>query len=117
MQVVNLTPHPITYENSEGVRIVFETSGTIARIDQSDPVPLEGENFPFRVVEHPSWGEVENLPPYKEGTMLIVSSLVLAHCVGRDDVFAPATGPAHGCIRNMRGHIQAVTAFIAAPGA
>ena len=114
MKVVNLTPHAITFQAKDRVRTVYEPSGQVARVTQSDPVVL-GDG-PFKTFEHPSWGEVKGLPPYEDGVVYIVSSLVLQHCEGRDDVFAPATGPGHGCIRNMRGRVEAVTAFVAAPG-
>jgi hypothetical protein len=35
----------------------------------------------------------------------------LANIKGRTDVFAPATGPKDGAIRNDKGHVVAVTAL------
>ncbi len=69
------------------------------------------------VYSAPVVGRVEGLPEPQEGTIYIVSGMVLAHCQGRTDVFGPGTGPKDGAIRNEKGHIIAVTRLIAAPQA
>ena len=107
---INLTPHAISVRKENGSTFTVEPSGIVARvatheqkIGELDGVPLMKRSF----------GEVENLPEVKEGTIYIVSSLVLpaAAAAGRTDVVAPDTGAT--AIRDENGHIVAVTRFVA----
>lgn len=111
----NLTPHSITLRLPSGEDKVIPASGEIARVNT---LPAEAETLtgiPVPVLPSPSFGGVTGLPGVKSGVMYIVSGYVLAQCIGRDDVFAPATGPKDGAIRNQKGHIQAVTQLRRAP--
>jgi len=85
--VVNLTPHAITFVDSNGdIALTVEPSGTIARVTTETIVTGICVGIP---VTETKFGEVENLPEPQEGVVYIVSSLVAQRCKGRDDVFIP----------------------------
>jgi len=110
---VNLTPHAITLRVGD-VDYVYPPSGTVCRVEmRTTPVGHtaigdEGDYIPVFTDEV---DEVVGLPPYKHGVKYLVSGLCLANIKGRTDVFAPATGPKDGAIRNDKGHVVAVTAL------
>lgn len=112
--IVNLTPHAITLRLEGGkVEKTFIISGTQARVavraTTRDSLINDGIQIPVIANEY---GEVEGLPESREGTIYIVSALVLGRVSGRSDVFAPDTGPT--AVRNASGQIEAVTRLIAA---
>ena len=119
--VINLTPHAIVIAVGEH-RMTIHPSGQVARVSQkparSIGVQAMGPEagLPVPIIAAPEFGPVEGLPAPVVGTIVIVSGLVLAHCGGRVDVFAPATGPADGAIRDEGGRIVAVTRLVAAGG-
>lgn len=124
LNVVNLTPHAITVRVGD-VDATFPASGVVARVSQNPArdagrllLACDGGEALVPLVTAPSFGAVEGLPPYDRGTVLLVSGLVLSHVSGMDrpDVFAPATGPADGAIRDEGGRIIAVTRLVAAGG-
>jgi len=108
MQIVNLTPHTINL-NTSGTALEIESSG-IARVDETitsegslcfggaNVVPIVSKTF----------SEVTGIPDPVEGTIYVVSSMVLSAC-DRDDVYAPDTGPT--AIRED-GRIVAVTRLV-----
>ena len=100
MNFVNCTPHAIVLNDGT----TFEPSGIVPRVAASF---TDFEDGVCRQV----FGDVEGLPEPKEGTIFIVSALVLA-AVGqsRPDVVAPATGHPQ-CIRE-NGLIQSVPGFV-----
>ena len=108
VRFINLTPHEIKII-TEGGELSIPPSGTIARVKtiERDAGTLAG----IPVVSR-QFGEVENLPDPEEGIAYIVSALVLEAAKGRDDVYAPDTGPT--AIRNESGQIMAVTRLIKA---
>lgn len=114
LSLVNLTPHPITLRTPQG-DVTIVPDGTVARVMQTPSTASAVAGLPVMVLPSPVFGPVNGLPAPAEGVAFIVSGLVLAHCKGRTDVFAPATGPGDGAIRNEAGHIIAVTALVAAP--
>lgn len=100
MNYVNVTPHAIVLNDGRK----FEPSGLVARVSSSFTV------FVGDVCET-TYGEVSDLPAPVEGTMYIVSSMVLTALAGtRRDVVAPATGHPE-CVRNEKGHIVSVPGF------
>lgn len=113
----NLTPHPITLRAADGTDHVFPTSGIVARVSALPREAWTIAGAPVPVLPSPVFGEVENLPAPLAGYFYIVSGLVLSNVKGRGDVFAPATGPKDGAIRNENGQIVAVTKLVAAPQA
>ena len=113
MELVNLTPHPICLATPGGERITLLRSGAAARVETEPAEPYEVAGIPVPVLPPPVWGEVSGLPPPREGTVYLVSALVAARCADRGDVYAPATGPADGAIREG-GQVVAVTRLLAA---
>jgi hypothetical protein len=100
---VNLTPHPLSVE---GVGTI-EPDGPAARVSASF------SDFDADGVCTQEFGEVTNLPEPVEGTLYIVSGLVLtaAKALGRVDCVAPATGHP-GVVRSEAGHIVSVPGFV-----
>ena len=90
MQIVNLTPHAITFVG-DGKELVIKPSGSIARVaaktvDTGSISSPEGFVIPTTATQY---GEVEGLPEAKDGTIYIVSSLVASRVRERKDVFIP----------------------------
>lgn len=86
---VNLTQHVITLLQGENDTIWgrIPTSGTVARVPTtSEPMdPVQGISC-----TRTRFGAVEGVPPREEGTVYIVSRLVLEAAKDfRDDVYAP----------------------------
>ena len=117
---INLTPHAVRLRTdaantaptaaesdiiiaSSGVARVATTPGK--EIGSADGVALYGRTV---------FGEVEGLPAPAPGTIFIVSALVAGRVTGRDDVFAPGTGPKDGAVRDEKGQIYAVTRLVQA---
>lgn len=115
-QFVNLTPHAINIR--VGLReICVPPSGKVARVAQAPTAPATPvfvEELEIPVVASPKFEGVVDLPDPAPNTMFLVSGLVLGHVVGRNDVFAPATGPQDEAVRNEKGHIVAVTRLVRA---
>lgn len=105
--MLNLTPHTIAVIDSNGVRREFPPSGTLARLVtvEDDAGSMDGIPCVTRVI-----GKVEGLP--EEGVPCLVSSMVLDAVKGRKGVYAPDTGKT--AIRNVNGHVDAVTRLIVA---
>jgi hypothetical protein len=106
---VNLTPHAIVIRLVDGTDLTFPPSGKVARVDEA-PNFVNGEIGGIPIISRTVFGEVIDLPEPVEGIGYIVSGLV-AGVVYRADVFAPATGPKDGAIRNDKGQIVAVVAL------
>lgn len=99
-KMVNLTPHDIFLNDGS----VVKASGVVARVKASFT------GFDENLVCKQEFGPVENLPEKEEGTLYVVSALVLA-ASDREDLVAPATGhPA--CIRDEKGMIASVPGFV-----
>ena len=128
MNIINLTPHPITIRNLDdngevNSEVTLAPSGTVARLNQSVeikesiPVIVETEGIKDHMLDIlvgvVSYGGIEGLPPYQDGIYYVVSSMV-ASAVNRRDVFAPDTGP-DSVIRNASGQIEAVQRLLSFP--
>lgn len=117
MNLVNLTPHPVTIVKRNGERVTVESSG-LARVQSASGAYI---NYPgleeFTLEAAPVWGNVTGLPEPQVNTVYIVSLLVLEalrrNGEYRPDVFGPGTGPNDGAIRE-NGQIVAVTKLIQA---
>lgn len=100
MNFVNLTPHTINlidiFDNSR-VHKSIPSSGTVARVLVTyTPIKyIDGI-----VIQQSSYSDVVDLPDPQEGTIFIVSNIVLQAIVntGRTDVFAPGE-----LLRNLDG--------------
>ena len=100
MNYINCTPHSIVLNDGR----TFDPSGSVARVSSSFTNVV---NDVCSVV----YGEVEGLPAPKEGTMYIVSAMVLSANSTRTDLVAPASGHPD-TIRNEKGHIVSVPCFV-----
>ena len=106
MIYINLTPHNICLNGGT----VFPPSGIVARVSSIyHEVPNLNDSILIYAVRY---GEVENLPPKRDNTVFIVSSMVLEALRGkRDDIVAPATGHPD-TIRNEWGRILSVPGLV-----
>lgn len=99
---INLTPHAINLNNGD----VLVPTGSPARVSASFSA-FDADGLCEQV-----FGEVENLPAPVEGTLYVVSALVLGALKGtRKDVVAPATGHPEAR-RNEKGQIVSVPGFV-----
>jgi len=109
-KIVNLTPHPIRVVGEKGDLIVeIPPYGNVARVAVKKRLLGKiGGEIPVYKTEY---GGVENLPKPEDGTVYIVSSLVLSALKGaREDVVSPDTSPM-GAVRDENGRITGVKAF------
>lgn len=104
IKIINLTPHEVRVGDT-----VYPTSGLIARISTEH---VEVEKLDGKPVYSVKYGDIENLPDPVEGTLYIVSLLLLERgkLNGRKDLVAPASG-APGVIRKD-GQIYSVPGFV-----
>lgn len=98
----NFTPHAITLNDGT----TFASEG-LARVSATFSA------FDADGVCEQQFGEVTGLPESENGTMYIVSAIVLtaAKSKGRNDCVAPATGHPE-CKRDDAGHILSVPGFV-----
>ncbi len=115
MQIVNLTPHPISVATVDGeILATFQPSGVLARV-ATDRVAVPsveavgGRHFPvFKQV----MGDVEGLPAQTDGVTYLVSLPCITALAGtRSDCVAPDTGPNGNAIRE-NGLVKAVVGFV-----
>ena len=108
---INCTPHSIFVTIHPDWRddrwLEYPASGQVARVATvREDCGLQG---PHRVVRQ-SFGQVEGLPEPVEGTIYIVSGMVLSALAGsRPDCVAPDTGA--DAIREQ-GQVKAVRGFV-----
>lgn len=114
MKFMNLTPHTL---NIEGVG-QLPPSGITARVvhERTPGTPIKTATGLVRVIQQ-DYGPVQNIPDPQEGTVYIVSAVVVSAILAGDDtemrnrlgrdVFAPDTGPdavrSHGQVTMVRG--------------
>ena len=116
IKIVNLTPHAIVLQHSDGKQTTFPAPAKdengkqeIARV--SVVSALIG-NYAGADVFRSAFVEVIGLPAQEDGTYYIVSGMVLSELNGsRPDVIAPKTDDT--AIRNEKGHVVAVTGWLA----
>lgn len=87
------------------ISLHYHPSGKVARVTNKFSNFCCGISTVF-------YGEIENLPEPEEGTIYIVSAMVLAAAKekGRTDVVAPATG--HPDCKRENGFIVSVPGFV-----
>lgn len=108
IKYINLTPHVVNVELTDGSKLAFEPTKPEARMSVSS-APTSFENYESEVpLVAPVFGEVTNLPEPVEGVAYIVATM-LAQRVMRPDVVSPDTGKT--AIRNEAGQVVAVRAF------
>lgn len=109
MNIINLTAHTINVINGEN-EIAYPSQG-LARVKTEEKIIGTVDGIP---VVKTVYTTVEGLPDQEDGTIYIVSTLVLqalkANGVTRTDCVAPNTGLS-GAIRNEAGQIVGVRGF------
>ena len=99
VEVINLTPHSIAFVSGDGAPIItIEPSGQLARV--SAHTERTGTVINGIPVTKTVYGDIEGLPEPKDGTVYVVSSIVAARCLERDDVFIP-----NESVRDEQGRI------------
>jgi hypothetical protein len=101
MKYVNLTPNEL---NIDGVGLL-PSSGVTARVTHTRDIdtPLPGPLGPVRVIQQ-NFGPVGNIPQRQDGTVYIISAVVMSAILARGDedplyarlgvdIYAPDTGP------------------------
>lgn len=83
MGLVNLTPHTLNIETSNGTMLEIEPSGTIARVSTECVQVGEVAGIPVFAVQS---GEITGLPEPQENVIYVVSSLI-ASKTARADVY------------------------------
>jgi hypothetical protein len=107
MHIINLTPHAITIEKSDGTQLTIPPTTPSARIQQENVVTHAIDDIPVSTVQY---GAVEHLPAPLPETLYVVSAMVAQQCHDRADVVAPDTGSS--AIRDDAGRIVAVRGFV-----
>jgi len=95
--IINLTPHAITFVLEGGIRKVIQPSGELARLTTKTVTIGEVNGIPVTTTEY---GDVTGLPEPTDGTVYIVSSLVAGRVPDRKDVFIP-----NESVRDAEGRI------------
>ncbi len=85
-QIINLTPHEITFVR-EGGNVVVPASGQLARLTTETVTIGEINGIPVTAT---AYGDVTGLPDPVEGTVYLVSILVAQRVPERTDVFIPS---------------------------
>lgn len=108
--IINLTPHPVTFLDSEGKLLcTFDApkKGGEARcveIVQASTTYISGSLIiPTR---KKMFGTVTNLPAEKDGTLYIVSQIVFSAKPERKDLLVP-----DGVLRDEKGQVKGCTCF------
>ena len=117
---VNLTPHALVIRVGDR-DLTVPPSGMQARVavTPQDAGVVEAEEGLVVPVARNAYGKVEGLPALEEGTIYLVSLLILDRCAGRGDVMSPDTGAT--AVRYTdgprKGQVEAVVRLLAAPSA
>lgn len=114
-RIVNLCPHPVRLQRTDGSIIVLPQHHQAARI-RITPGPLIGEIDGVAIHGSPIYGDVINLPPPEEGTTFVVSQITAlalsARGAPRSDIVFPGGGPHDSPHRDDKGRILAVTRLV-----
>ncbi|MEM4206359.1 MAG: hypothetical protein QXQ43_03670 [Nitrososphaerota archaeon] len=110
IKLVNLTPHPIVLRGEDGVEIVLEPSGVIARLETTyEPQPRGFVNNIPILVRKPGQLIFEGgIPEGSDDTIFIVSSMVLEAMKAAGYTAASPDG----FIRDDGGRIIAATKLV-----
>ena len=107
--IKNLTPHALVLVDNSGVKHTLQPENLSARVAVTEKIHGFLQDINMTII-YQEFKDVENLPDYVPGTVLIVSAMVLSQLpLSRRgfDVFAPDTGKT--AIRDEKGNIIAVT--------
>lgn len=86
MNIVNLTPHEISFVLDDGRVVKIPASGKVARLTTSTQTVGQIGEIP---ITETVFGEITDLPEPTPGEVYIVSSLVAGRVPDRRDVFIP----------------------------
>lgn len=104
----NFTPHLVVLRTKENIDIPFTSMGSIRMVTASkDAGTVNGIPMVKMTVNK----ESTIVPESEIGVFFIVSGMVREAFPERKDFISPATDPAF-VIRNEKGFVEAVTAFI-----
>jgi len=88
-EIVNLTPHPLTIERTDGTVAAIPATGAVARLAVTrEARPAVKTTVGEFAVTTPKLGAIEGLPDPQVGKIYVVSALV-ADAAKRSDVFSP----------------------------
>jgi hypothetical protein len=89
VEIVNLTPHPLTIERTDGTTATIPATGQVARlaVTREDRPAVKTTSGRF-AVSAPKLGEIEGLPDPVTGKVYVVSAIV-ADAAKRPDVYSP----------------------------
>ena len=105
VKFINCTPHEVVLNDGT----TFAPSGVCPRISSGYTEPDENG------IATPTFGAVEGLPAPQEGTLYIVSGMVLSAVKDRDDLVAPATSHPKSVRFSdgpHKGQVQSVFCFV-----
>ena len=101
VRLVNLTPHPIEVGD-----LIIPMSGMIARVEENqvnvEEIKIENPDLVLSQTDkkgyvvqiiNKKWERTNGLPPEQEGTIYIVSTLVMIANPDRKDLICPSTKP------------------------
>lgn len=104
MKLVNLTPHTVNVYNEEAelqFSLKKDENLDVPRCSQKEVIVGEINGAPIYKME---FGNVEDLPPVVDGTVYVVSRMVVTACPERRDFVSPGpllrndAGQPIGCI-------------------
>ena len=104
--LVNKTPHVLNLITEDGAKISLEPVLPTPRVSSSSVKTAaytitDSNGIKHTVIrEAPVFGEVVDLPEPQEGTIYVVSMLVAARAVGRNDLVSPGRQ-----LRNEAGQV------------
>jgi len=105
VEIVNLTPHPLTIERTDGTVAAIPATGAVARLAVTrEARPAVKTAVGEFAVSAPKLGAIEGLPEPQSGKIYVVSAIV-ADAAKRADVFSPGEllRDAEGKIIGARG--------------
>ena len=106
IKLVNKTPHVLNLVTEDGTKISLEPVLPTPRVSSSSVKTASYTITDSNGIEHtvireaPVFGEVVDLPEPQEGTIYVVSMLVAARAVGRNDLVFPGRQ-----LRNEAGQV------------
>lgn len=106
IRIINVTPHDVNIQREDGVIITVPPSEIPARAERTQQITGSLFGVP---VKKTTYSDVTGLPEPEEGTIYIVSSIILEVCSDRKDIIAPNTDGT--AIRDETGRVRAVTSF------
>jgi hypothetical protein len=94
---INCTPHTLNIVRVDGTILEIAPSGVCPRVGTTrlEAGVIEGVETFFTEL-----GSVENLPPREEGSLFIVSRMVLDACPDRSDLLCPGE-----LVRDAQGRV------------